>query len=247
MTTATKGAEATNVGEEENYKFRITCSKFEQFEPGSQVFIRYGKYSNRQLLSHYEFTIKNNIFNYARIKVRLGYFLNTAQTLALGKGYSADLQTVFKLRPKEICLDLLKVFRAFSWNIDSHTPEAFFLCSDLDLEIVSLEKMKGLLIEIMSNYPTTIDQDEEILKSATSRKYFAVRYRQVVYRIGVKKVILRQIESVSHALDIVKNTKKNTRADLNGIEEHSKTFTALYNRKSIKNYLDLLRKYFNID
>ena len=174
MTTATKGVENNSVSEDENYKFRITCSKFERYEAGAQIFIKYGKYSNRQLLIHYGFAMIENIYNYARIKIKLGYFLDARQTSVLGKGYSLDLFAIFKLRNTEFCTDLLKSFRSFSWNIDIHTSESFFCPSDFSLELTSLEKMILVLKEILSEFPTTIDQDLNELNNSHYKRYFAV-------------------------------------------------------------------------
>ena len=174
MTTATKGAENTAVGEEESHKFRITCSKFEHHEAGAQVFIKYGSYSNRQLLMHYGFAMRENIYNYARIKVRLEYFLSAPQAAALGKGYSPDMLTVFKLKSTEFCTELLKTLRSFSWTIDSNAVDTFFFPSDLDLEITCLEKMRNLLVHVLASFQTSIEEDLSLTHRSCAKLYFAV-------------------------------------------------------------------------
>lgn len=174
MTTATKGVNSGTVSEVDDFRFRITCSKFEQFEAGAQVFIKYGCYSNRQLLTHYGFAMKENIYNYARIKIKLGYFLDESQSEALGKGYSPDLFTVFKLKANEFCTELLKTFRVFIWKFDTHKAESFFYPTDLSLELASLEKMKNALLEVLADFPSTIEQDEELIKNSQAKMYFAV-------------------------------------------------------------------------
>lgn len=175
MTTATKNIDTGNVGEEENHKFRITVSKFEVFEPGAQVFIKYGKYSNAQLLWHYGFAMIDNIYNYARIKQKLKCFLNETQFEALGKGYSPDFLVVFKLRGFEFSQELLKTFRSFHWNININSAESFFNPSDIELEQRSIAKVLNFLEESFSAFPTTIEEDLEILTSSVYKKSFAVK------------------------------------------------------------------------
>ena len=174
MTTATKGIENIAVGEEENHKFRITCSKFEQHEAGAQVFIKYGSYSNRQLLMHYGFAMKENIYNYARIRVRLEYFLSPSQVAALGKGYSPDMLTVFKLKSSEFCMELLKTLRSFCWSIDTYSVDSFFFPSHLGLELVCLEKMKYLLEDVLAAFPTSVEEDRDLAHISSEKLYFAV-------------------------------------------------------------------------
>ena len=250
MTTATKNIENGNIEEIENYKFRITCGKFERYDPGAQVFIQYGKYSNRQLLTHYGFAMKDNKYNYARIKPKLRFLLNETQISFLGKGYNPDLFIVFKLKPDEICLDLLKALRAFSWNIKNHSSDSFFYCSDLRLELVSLNKMIILLENCVENFLTTIEQDENLLSHAKHRLFFAVSFIKVVYRLGVKKVIQKQLKIVFIAKEIVERLlNKNTSIfeKCENEKENGNFYSEIENnRKAIKVYTDLLSKYHRL-
>jgi hypothetical protein len=178
MNQVSKGVENLGVGEEDNKRFRVTVGKFEIYQPGSQVYIQYGKYSNRQLLIHYGFVMKENKYNYARLKVPLGYFLNERQTAALGKGYSLDDVIIFKIRAKEFCQELLRAFRSFSWNIDLHSPTAYFNPANLDLEMEAIGKMLNLLEYTLNSMQSTVEEDEQMIqKCENSRTYFAVNYK----------------------------------------------------------------------
>ena len=118
-----------------------------------------------------------NKYNYARIKIALGDFLNNEQASNIAKGYSLGVSTVFKLKYSEFSVELLKVFRGFLWNIENNSSYSFFNPSDYRLELASIEKMKISLENIYNKFDTTIEEDEEILKNASGRLYFAVIFK----------------------------------------------------------------------
>ena len=126
-------------------------------------------------MTNYGFALRENKYNYARIKIPLGELLNQEQAGAIGKGYSLDLPTVFKMKYSEFCVELLKTIRGLTWNIEKHTSFAFFHPSDFMLEAECLGKMIEALEKIYQNYETRVEEDREILKTATGKLYFAVR------------------------------------------------------------------------
>ena len=174
MTSATKGINNSGVGESDTHRFRMTCSKFERFEAGAEVFIKYGNYSNRQLLLHYGFAMQGNVYNYARIKKRLAELLDDRQRQVLSGGYSLDDTVIFKVKENEFCADIVKAFRGFFWNIDEHEPDGFLNPKDLQLEIKALDRALDLLQESIAQFETTVEQDLEILAKAEYKNYFAV-------------------------------------------------------------------------
>jgi hypothetical protein len=174
MTSATKGINTSGVGESDTHKFRMTCSKFERFEAGSEVFIRYGNYSNRQLLLHYGFAMKDNCYTYARIKTSLDFFLSPRQRQDLSGGYSLNDTVIFKVRSNELCLDIIKAFRGFLWDIDIHDSESFLNPKDKELEEIAVEMTLDFLFRTFHSFRTSIEEDEQELKTAEYKKYFAV-------------------------------------------------------------------------
>lgn len=175
METATKSAQYGAPAEEEDYRFRITVSKFETFEAGSQVWIPYGKYSNRQLLTNYGFVLNENIYNYARLKVLLKDFLTEIQIARLPKGFNPEMEIIFKLKAHEFCIELMKVIRTFNWDVNRHSSNAFFHAADYDLELCCLEKYISMLGEVYGRFRTSLEQDMEILTKVEGKLYFAVR------------------------------------------------------------------------
>ena len=175
--TVKKCAQYGEVEEKENFRFRITCSKFEKFEAGAQVYIQYGKSSNWQLLTNYGFTIKNNPFDYARLKINLEEFLSFSHINKIPNGYDPNNEAVFKLKFQEFPLKLLSAYRAFLWNIDQHPASAFYNPVDLHLELACIQKITQKLISFYESFATTIEEDQILLKTASIRLYFAVILR----------------------------------------------------------------------
>lgn len=174
MTSATKGINNSGVGESDTHKFRMTCSKFERFEAGAEVFIKYGNYSNRQLLLHYGFAMQGNVYNYARIKRRLAELLDDRQRQVLSGGYSLDDTVIFKVKGNEFCVDIVKAFRGFLWDIDVHEPDGFLNPKDLHLEQRALDRTLQLLQESLAQFETSLEQDLQVLGQAEYKNYFAV-------------------------------------------------------------------------
>ena len=152
-------------------------SKFEKFEAGAQVYIQYGKYSNRQSLTHYGFTIRNNPYDYARLSIPLNEFISIEQTKLIPSGYDSENKAVFKLKFQEFPLKLLSAYRAFLWNIDQHPASAFYNPVDLHLELACIQKITQKLISFYESFATTIEEDQILLKTASIRLYFAVILR----------------------------------------------------------------------
>jgi hypothetical protein len=82
---------------------------------------------------------------------------------------------VFKLRGFEFSQELLKTFRSFHWDININSAESFFNPSDIELEQRSMAKVLNFLEESFSAFPTTIEEDLEILSSSVYKKSFAVK------------------------------------------------------------------------
>lgn len=208
MNAAYKAAQYGSAAEDENSFFRISCSKFERYEAGAQVFIAYGKYSNRQLLTNYGFALEKNVYNYARIQIKLGSMLNSQQAQGLTGGFKVDSGVLFKLKMHEFALDLLKVIRCFMWTQDL-SANAFLHPSDYTQEIRVLEKFQQTLLDYYSTYKTTLEQDLEILPNVSGKTYLAVLYRK-----GNKEIILQQVQYAQIAENVLKKVINGSNFDI---------------------------------
>mmetsp|Transcript_32477 Transcript_32477/g.32197 ORF Transcript_32477/g.32197 Transcript_32477/m.32197 type:complete len:118 (+) Transcript_32477:348-701(+) len=111
LKAASREKEIKKQFDEERNSFRISVGSSESYEAGSQVCISYGKYSNRVLLTNYGFALKNNKYNYARIKFTLNQLLQPVQVEKLSKNYNGKMQMAFKIKRSKLNLELIGVLR----------------------------------------------------------------------------------------------------------------------------------------
>lgn len=241
MNTACKAAQYGSAAEDENAFFRISCSKFERYEAGAQVFIAYGKYSNRQLLTNYGFALEKNVYNYARIQIKLGTMINFQQAEVLTGGFKIDSGVLFKLKMHEFSLDLLKVVRSFMWTQDL-SANAFLHPSDYVQEIRVLQKFQQTLQNFYSAFKTTLEQDLELLPSLSGKKYLAVLYRK-----GNKEIILQQIQYAQIAENFLTQVQSSSNFDvidqiLESLPQNSKVCLI---KSALLPYIQDLQEFYN--
>lgn len=200
----------------------ICTGPTERYLPGSEVYMSYGRYSNRQLLSTYGFSLKVNHFNYARIKILLQE-MSSDQRLAQ---FLSEVQAfiVFKLKKNVLADEFIRSIRALHWRFELNVKN-FLHPENLDLEKIVLDTGVHILTKYLRNFKTTYEEDLQILNEEIDlRKYFAV-----LYRSQVKEIILNQIKFLKVAREIVQ--RKSEGADLeaclslvNGTESDSGNF-----------------------
>jgi hypothetical protein len=76
----------------------------EVYRAGSQVFLNYGRYSNRQLLSYYGFLLPYNKFDYARLKVKVSRLTLSQELQQKVIENELDCFVMFKVKATTICL-----------------------------------------------------------------------------------------------------------------------------------------------
>jgi hypothetical protein len=108
----------TESKEDQEMVFRLVSGENEYYEPGSQLFLFYGQYSNRQLLLNYGFTLPFNVYNFALVFLNLKQFANKFPRLS-----EADpgKYLVFKMRELQLCtgtsyLAFINTVRALYWD-----------------------------------------------------------------------------------------------------------------------------------
>lgn len=156
--------------------FSLRVGSKEAYEAGSQLFLFYGHYSNRQLLLHYGFTMQENLYNYARVCIPLQAMTSNASLLNQLQATGLTEAYYFRIQQYEICNSLLMQVRALAWDPVLHSPESYSRPCDLALEVAVLDKTIQLLEGELAKYPTSIEEDEALLKTVESlRAHFAVR------------------------------------------------------------------------
>ena len=155
--------------------FRMCTGADETYEPGAQLFLFYGQYSNRQLLLYYGFTLKRNIYNYAVLKLSLSDVLPSPEAQCR---IPADLQGKvfpFQVRQHSVCTELLDFLRMLHWNPAKHIVMAFFSAHDYELELEVVVRAQEILRAELAKDGVSLEEEREKLRENNGiRYYFAV-------------------------------------------------------------------------
>ncbi|OMJ78855.1 hypothetical protein SteCoe_21256 [Stentor coeruleus] len=211
--------------------FLVVTGDNESYVEGSQIVFEYGKYSNTSLLIHYGFAIPENRFEYYRLKIELGKLLQPLQLKHLPFKYEKNNFLLFYLGPNELCRELLRVIRALLWT-PQYSSKAFFIQTDLSFEKQVLLKYAEILIGILRNYPSSIEDDLAISPNS-ARHYFAI-----TYRVQKKTLIQKHIQLALSALKIVEKIEINCALEPEQVK--------LVDKK-LKAYIGGLRHYSNTE
>ena len=225
--------------ESEEKEASICAGPNEHYLPGAEVYMSYGRYSNAQLLSTYGFALKENYYNYARIKVLFKELaIDEAQAEFFGK---IEAFCIFKLKKNRICIELLRTLRGLNWK-NEYPIEAFLGHSMLELEIKIIAHAMVVLQKVLAHYPTSHEEDLRILtEDIPLRKYFAV-----LYRSQIKEIIMAQIKYLEIAKTIVERMHAglSLEVSLGPVEAHEEASGNSYldieaNRRALSAYLKI--------
>jgi hypothetical protein len=160
---------------ESNDKSLTILTGNEFYENGSQLFMSYGRYSNRMLLSTYGFALENNFYDYARVVVSFDLLCPEENSWIIRDLDSRNLY-LFKIKQDVICKDFLKLTRALNWN-QSFSIDACFSPADVNLEITAISTVLKVLNERLASFPTSLETDQELLRqNHPIRSHFAVLF-----------------------------------------------------------------------
>ena len=163
--------------ESSDKEMRIVAGPNEHYQKGSEVYMSYGRYSNRQLLSTYGFALITNRYSFSELKIQLKKLtssLEISERLRMEE-FTPDVYVDFKLKENILCKSLLNILRKLWW-IKEYPINAFFKPNIIEFELKILDRGIKLLNEKLESFPTSYEEDKEIIKEFTSlRKYFAVR------------------------------------------------------------------------
>lgn len=192
----------------------ICAGPDEHYLPGSEVYMSYGRYSNRQLLSSYGFCLLENKYNYHQLKVSLQDLIldgTLSQSLASEASF---LQ--FKLKQFHLCEDLLNKLRCLNWS-SSLSANNFFNPVDLSLESQIIQQAIKLIEKSLSAYPTSYEEDQAILSQSPSlRLYFAV-----LYRSQQKQILSSQLQYLQSVLAYISSSDSSLLTSLSNPDQRA--------------------------
>lgn len=173
-----KEKEIQKIGEEKeevDYRcFRIRVAENEKYQRGSQVKICYGRYSNRMLLTNYGFAVRDNIYNYCRVKLSLHSLFTESQLSSQEDLEGGSFYISYKFTKGKIKLKFLSFLRQILWD-SSYVPASCFTASDMKLESKVLTSALEILNGQIEEYETNLQEDKNfLLKPRSTRHTFAV-------------------------------------------------------------------------
>jgi hypothetical protein len=212
-------------------EMRLMAGATERYEKGAEVYMSYGRNSNRQLLSVYGFSLKQNHFNFFILKTAFKDLLENpeyAKRVAISD-FEPELKIRFKLKEKVLCTSLLRTLRKLWWN-KSYPNDSFFKPSLPELEAKIIQKAITLLNEAQSSLQTTLEEDLELLRTELPiRKYFAV-----LYRSQLKQILRNQVNFFKVLQDIADEIA----SELSPLEAREKVLATLENRDFVQRALN---------
>lgn len=222
---------------EENHKklFRIVAG--EDFRQGEQVFLSYGRYSDKQLLSYYGFTLIDNCYNYVRVSLRMQEIApdDLKPRISL---LNYKEKCLFKIKPHCLNKELLRTIRGLHWNPHMNR-DAMFSPENLELELNSLTVYNRTINAKLLGFLTTLEEDRMLLNSDVPiRLYFAL-----VYRINVKHILHEHSKLSFIGMEIVKRLLLGEQIDeaCRGTEYDGDD--CLVNRESLSQYIEAVKIY----
>mmetsp|Transcript_9300 Transcript_9300/g.17804 ORF Transcript_9300/g.17804 Transcript_9300/m.17804 type:complete len:524 (-) Transcript_9300:3397-4968(-) len=200
---------------------------------GSQVFMHYGRLSNRALLAYYGFCITPNKYDYALLYVTLASLCQLNPRLSPSEDWEKVLK--FKLKAHRPCIELINTMRVFAWNPETDGPTGCFSQTSLDLECRVVTQYIQLAELQLKSYPTTLEEDQQLLEQAqTSRLKHAL-----VYRVSFKGILHKQIAMLQELLSILQSMKQG--ANYEDSTSHLKPESVV--GKGLKAYLSCIEYY----
>ncbi|OMJ82728.1 hypothetical protein SteCoe_16493 [Stentor coeruleus] len=219
----------------------IVAGPNEHYKPGSEVYMSYGRYSNRQLLSTYGFALKENYYNYARVKFLLKDLAANHQQSEFFSDIDAFI--IFKLKKFSFSREFIRTLRGINWK-NEDPCEAFLNAKIPKLEALSLSIMIRALNSKLDKFPTTLEEDDAKISEPglALRTYFAILYRR-----QVKEMIKAQIRYAEIALKIVGKLEEGKSLDeavgrIEGENNHGMSYLDYnINRAALREYIDEFR------
>jgi len=174
--------------QESDEKIACICAgEDERYSKGDQIFMTYGRYSNRQLLVSYGFVLKDNKYNYATVHFDVSEFV---QSVNLKKVFvKENVKAQFKVKEGQVAWKFIVALKVLLWKPELGI-ESCLEARNVELEVLALGHAKSKIIEELAGFKTSYEEDLKILEEyGTVRKYFGV-----LYRLQIKKILQDQIK-----------------------------------------------------
>lgn len=233
-------------GEDKPYN-HILLNFNKEYEKGQQIYMSYGKDTNAYLLCNYGFILEYNKYDYYKLQLSM---TDTTQKQLFLKYYSINISVkafvpesyFIKIYYQHISPKLIMFSKILLLDAKSN-PHLIKDVFDISFEENAINKAIKLLENAISQMPTTLSTDFQLLKNKqypNSHIYFAIKYR-----IEQKKILHHQIFLLNIILAILKRIvehKPYKEAIAKVSIEPDNEFAVALNRRMIHSYLIYLKQ-----
>jgi len=221
------------------------------FPRGSQVFLCYGRMSNRSMLQRYGFCLPYNKYNFVFIKLRVEaddpdfqekrHIVRKFFSVDAGLEGASDVSSKhFKLHFQRLNTKILKFVKILNFDPAADDLACVLESRSLSLEYLSFQRLL-LVYEGFLRFPTNLGEDARLMREGglSTRQHFAL-----VYRVEVKRIVANQINLVKLVLHILERLMKGMTLEfaVTRVFELESKKEVLVNRVMINNYLTSLKK-----
>ncbi|EQC39050.1 hypothetical protein SDRG_03258 [Saprolegnia diclina VS20] len=179
------------------------------YKRGDQVFNRYGRRPNHQLLLHYGFALRENAVDYIDMDFHLAAsypsaLSKTERRAVLSKAHLMPFKTNFRLTHDTSVASLLPYFcchflTAYCEDVDVSCP-----ISDVRVETRAIMVLIEVLEELAAAYPTTLEEDAALLQTNDLPDRLLVA---LTFRMGRKQLLSNIITAASAMLQTLTTNK----------------------------------------
>ena len=240
----------------ENFTFQMKTGQ-DTFPAGSQVFLCYGRMTNREMLKRYGFCIVNNKYNNMFIKLRLEVSDPDFKyrLFILQKFFSLDADTVrggvnvssrhFKVHYHHFNMKVLKFIKILSFNVKEDDISCIIETRSLSLEYLSLQKLSKVYQDFLDQFPTTLQLDMADLRNPAKLASLSCReHAAYIYRTEQKRILINQIRLIKILMHMIERLMRGMTLDfaVTRVFELETKREFPVNRLMLDNYLTSLKR-----
>ena len=249
--------DATVANVPEDYDFVVQTGGQEPIEKGAQVYLCYGRMTNREMLKRYGFCLTTNKYNNMFLKLKL----ETSDPnfkyrhFILEKFFSMEpdrqnggvnvCSRHFKVHYHAFNTKVLKFVKILTFNVQEDDISCIIETRSLSLEYLSLQKLKKVYEDFLGVFPTTLQEDMRVLRDPKQCSKLSCRqYAAMIFRTEQKRILINQITLVKILMHIIERLMKGMTFEFavtRIFELESKKDHAI-NRLMIDNYLTSLQR-----
>ena len=196
--------------------FVVVTGKRCFYPRNSQIFTRYGREGNRELLMNFAFAMKDNCRDCVKIRLWDEGFEGEGHKGTFPSGHFSkqlkDNASLYKVRKHRLNEDLLtysrkKVLQELRQEVgleESLRTLMYTVPSEELIELQTIRRTIVLLQAVQRNrFPSSVETDKALLRTPLPpRLRFAVRTKQVLYRLAQQKILRNQLELLGLLRDL---------------------------------------------